>query len=115
MGCIYSKATKFLAGIRNGSEERAGRTRSQKRRRRHARWSIRLERSKSSRPIRATAAIFTGLTWRVTNAPGRGLTLEQIRDELLNERDLSKKSSRKRQLECAERTVRKAIEQVPSD
>jgi hypothetical protein len=36
------------------------------------------------------------------HAAGRGLTLEQIQDELLNGRDLSKKGSRKRQLEYAE-------------
>ena len=39
------------------------------------------------------------------------LTLEQIKDELLNDRDSSKKGSCKRQLEYAERTARKAIEQ----
>ena len=40
-----------------------------------------------------------------------GLTLEQIQDELLNGRDLNNKGSRKRQLEYAGRTARKAIEQ----
>ena len=45
------------------------------------------------------------------HAAGCGLTPEQIRDELLNGRDLSKKGSRKRQIEYAERTARKAIEQ----
>ena len=43
---------------------------------------------------------------------GRGLTLEQIKTELLNGRDLSKKGSRRRQLEYAERAARKAMEQV---
>ncbi|MBV8359228.1 MAG: hypothetical protein JO189_15035 [Deltaproteobacteria bacterium] len=33
------------------------------------------------------------------HAAGRGLTLEQIKDELLDGRDLGKKGSRKRQLE----------------
>jgi len=47
------------------------------------------------------------------HATGRGLILEQIKDELLNGRDLKKKSNRKRQLEYAERTARKAIEQIP--
>jgi hypothetical protein len=36
--------------------------------------------------------------------------LERIKDELLEGRDLSKKRSRKRQLEYAERTARKAID-----
>jgi hypothetical protein len=43
---------------------------------------------------------------------GRCLTIEQIKDELLNSRDLSKKGSRKRQLEYGERTARKALEQI---
>jgi len=38
--------------------------------------------------------------------------LEQIKDELLNGRDLGKKGSRKRQVEYAERTARKAREQI---
>jgi hypothetical protein len=46
------------------------------------------------------------------HAAGRGLTLEQIKDELLGGRDLSKKGSRQRQLEYAERTARKAIDQI---
>jgi hypothetical protein len=40
------------------------------------------------------------------------MTLEQIKDELLDGRDLSNKGSRKRQLEYAERTARKAVEQM---
>jgi len=46
------------------------------------------------------------------HAAGRGLTLEQIKAELLDGRDLGKKGSRKRQVEYAERTARKAIEQI---
>jgi hypothetical protein len=46
------------------------------------------------------------------HAAGSGLTLEQIKAELLNGCDLGKKGSRKRQLEYAERTARKAIEQL---
>jgi hypothetical protein len=42
------------------------------------------------------------------HAAGCGLTVEQIKDELLNGRDLGKKGSRKRQVEYAERTARKA-------
>jgi len=46
------------------------------------------------------------------HAAGCGLTLEQIKEELLNGRDLGKKGSRKRQVEYAERTARKAMEQM---
>jgi hypothetical protein len=42
----------------------------------------------------------------------RGLTLEQIKNELLNGRDLSKKGSRKRQVEYAERMAEKALRSV---
>jgi hypothetical protein len=46
------------------------------------------------------------------HAASCGLTLEQIKDELLDGRDLAKKGSRKRQVEYAERTACKAIEQM---
>lgn len=51
------------------------------------------------------------LAW-AKHAAGRGLTFEQIKDKLLNGRDLSKKGTYKRQLEYAERTARKALEQM---
>jgi len=38
--------------------------------------------------------------------------MKQIKDELLDGRDLSKKGNRKRQLEYAERTARKAVDQM---
>jgi hypothetical protein len=44
------------------------------------------------------------------HAAWRGRTTEEIKDGLLNGRDLSKKDSRKRQLKYAERTARKAID-----
>ena len=46
------------------------------------------------------------------HAAGCGLTLEPIKAELLNGRDLSKKGNLKRQLEYAERSARKALEQM---
>jgi hypothetical protein len=46
------------------------------------------------------------------HADGCGLTLEQIKDELLNGRDLSKKGKGKRQLEYAEHTARKTTSQL---
>ena len=48
------------------------------------------------------------LAW-AKHAAGYGLTLEQITNELLNGRDLSKKGSHKRQLEYVTRTAKKAI------
>jgi hypothetical protein len=46
------------------------------------------------------------------HAARRGRTMAEIKDELLNGRAFSKKDSRQRQLEYAERTARKAIEQM---
>ena len=46
------------------------------------------------------------------HAASCGMTLEQIRDELFNGRDLSKKGSRKRQVEYVTRTAEKALRAV---
>jgi hypothetical protein len=46
------------------------------------------------------------------HAAGCGMTLEQIKAELLAGRDLGKKGNRRRQIEYAERTARKAVEQL---
>ena len=43
------------------------------------------------------------------HAAGCGLKLEQIKDELLNGPDLSKKGSRERQVEYVTKTVEKAF------
>ena len=51
------------------------------------------------------------MAWAL-HAAGCGLTLEQIKYELLNGRDLNKKGSRKRQFEYAERSARKALEHM---
>jgi hypothetical protein len=48
------------------------------------------------------------LAW-AKQAAGRGLTLDKIRNELFNGRDLSKKGNRKRQLEYVARTAEKAL------
>jgi hypothetical protein len=49
------------------------------------------------------------MAWAI-RAASRGLTLEQIRDELLIGRDLSEKGNLKRQVEYASRTAQKALE-----
>jgi hypothetical protein len=51
------------------------------------------------------------LAW-AKHAAGGSLTFADISGRLLNGRDLSKKGSRKRQLEYAERIARKAVEQI---
>jgi hypothetical protein len=62
-------------------------------------------------PIYAGDLHRSDMAW-AKHAAGCGLTLEQIKDELLEGRDLSKKGSSKRQIDYAERTARKAIEQL---
>jgi hypothetical protein len=112
-GRVYSKAVEFVAEIRSSDRGQQGQGEEP--------WKPR------RRPVRRagvipleefhTAPSYGGdlhradMAW-AKHAAGRGFTLEQIKDELLNGRDLSKKGSRKRQLEYAERTARKAIEQI---
>src|SRR6266851_8765826 len=111
-GRTYSKSAEFVAAIRSSDEGRAGQGEdAPKRRRRHVARSgvIPLEEFHSA-PAYGGDLHRADMAW-AKHAAGRGLTLEQIKDELLNGRDLSKKGSRKRQLEYAERTARKAMEQ----
>jgi hypothetical protein len=51
------------------------------------------------------------LAW-AKHAAGCGLTLAQIKDKLLNGRDLSKKGNRKRQLDYVTRTAEKALQSL---
>jgi len=112
-GRIYSKAAEFIAGIRSSSDGQEGQGEEHpKRRRRPARHVgvIPLEEFHTAPAYRGDLHR-ADMAW-AKHAAGRGFTLEQIKDELLNGRDLSKKGSRKRQLEYVERTARKAIEQI---
>jgi hypothetical protein len=51
------------------------------------------------------------MAWAI-HAASCGLTLELIRDELLNGRDLSKKGDLQRQVEYAGRTAQKALGRI---
>jgi hypothetical protein len=53
--------------------------------------------------------ILIGLTGHGAKHTAYGLTLEQIKGEMLNGRDLSKKGSRRRQVEYVVRTAEKAF------
>jgi hypothetical protein len=111
-GHIYSKAAEFVASIPSSEvrQERQG-GEAPKRRRRHGRQSKLVPLEEFHRASAYSGDLHRAdMAW-AKHAAGRGLTLEQIKDELLSGRDLSKKGSRKRQLEYAERTARKAIEQ----
>jgi len=112
-GRVYSRAVEFLAGITKNDESEAAREEEirPQRRRRRERAGVKLLKEFHSDPIYGGDLHRADMAW-AKHAAGCGLTLDQIKDELLSGRDLSKKGNRKRQLEYAERTARKAIEQM---
>jgi DNA primase RepB-like protein len=110
-GHIYSKAAEFVAGIRSSDDRQEGQGGEPPKQRRHAGHSGVVTLEEFHRASAYGGDLHRAdMAW-AKHAAGRGLTFEQIKDELLNGRDLSKKGNRKRQLEYAERTARKAIEQ----
>ncbi len=110
-GRVYSKAAEFLAGIRPSGDGREMQAEeSRKRGQRKGRVEVRELNEFHADPLYGGDLHRADMAW-AKHAAGCGMTLEQIKDELLDGRDLSKKGSRKRQLEYAERTARKAIEQ----
>jgi hypothetical protein len=111
-GRVYSKATEFVAGVAASGDDRPEkRDEPRKRRRRRAHVGVKPLQEFHADPIYGGDLHRADMAW-AKHAAGCGLTLEQIKDELLNGRDLSKKGNRKRQLEYAERTARKALEQM---
>ena len=111
-GRVYSNAAEFLGGIRKTDEPATvqGRDPHQRQRPRTEGEGVKPLEEFHVDPRYAGDLHRADLAW-AKHAAGCGLTLEQIKDKLLNGRDLSKKGSGKRQLEYAERTARKAIEQ----
>ncbi len=112
-GRTYLKVAEFVAAIRSSEagQERQSEELPKRRRRRVGRVAVRPLDEFHTAPAYAGDLHRADMAWAKHTA-GRGLTLEQIKIELLNGRDLSKKGSRKRQLEYAERTARKAMEQM---
>jgi RepB DNA-primase from phage plasmid len=110
-GRVYSKATEFVATIRASDDSRVGQGEPRKPRRRRERVGVKPLREFHADPTYGGDLHRADMAW-AKHAAGCGLTLEQIKDELLVARDLGKKGSRKRQVEYAERTARKAVEQA---
>jgi hypothetical protein len=112
-GRTYSKAAEFVAAIRSSDagQERQRERPPKRRRPRVGRVAVRPLEEFHTAPAYAGDLHRADMAW-AKHAAGRGLTLEQIKLELLNGRDLSKKGSRRRQLEYAERTAHKAMEQM---
>jgi hypothetical protein len=110
-GRVYSKAAEFLTGIKISSDGQAGQgEQPHKRRRSRDRVGVKPLREFHTDPIYAGDLHRADMAW-AKHAAGCGLTLEQIKTELLDGRDLGKKGNRKRQVEYAERTARKEIQQ----
>ena len=111
-GCLYSKAAEFVAGIGASGDGRIEQGEEpRKTRRRRQRAGIKPLEEFHTDPTYAGDLHRADMAW-ARHAAGRGCTMEEIKEELLEGRDLSKKGSRKRQLEYAERIARKAIDQV---
>jgi hypothetical protein len=111
-GRVYSQAAEFLARISEDEQHRRETLKCEQPQRRKRQRKERVE-------MRALKefhddAIYAGdlhradMAW-AKHAASCGMTLEQIRDELLNGRDLSKKGNRKRQVEYVMRTTEKAL------
>jgi hypothetical protein len=110
-GRAYAKAAEFLAMIHTSSDGQASRgaeLRQPRRRRRRMRLDIRPLEAFHNDPAYGGDLHRSDMAW-AKHAAARGLTVEQIKAELLQGRDLSKKGNRKRQLEYAARTAEKAL------
>lgn len=112
-GRVYSKAAEFLAGIGTSSDGQAGQGEQPRkgRRRRLAHVGVKPLAEFHADPIYGGDLHRADMAW-AKHAAGCGLTLEQIKDELLNGRDLGKKGNRKRQVEYVTRTAEKALRSV---
>ncbi len=109
-GRVYSRAAEFLVGIRKSDQPATAQDQEPRRpqRRRTEGEGVKPLVEFHGDPMYAGDLHRADLAW-AKHAAGRGLTLEQIRDKLLKGRDLSKKGSRKRQLEYVTRTAAKAL------
>jgi DNA primase RepB-like protein len=109
-GRVYPQAAEFLARITKEDHHQRETVKDEQTHIRHRRSCVRV------RPLKEfhDDAIYDGdlhradMAW-AKHAAGCGVTFEQIKDELLNGRDLSKKGNRKRQVEYVMRTTEKAL------
>src|SRR5712692_5519944 len=108
-GRVYSRAAEFLADIKK-NEERETLEVAEPRGRHGCRERVGVKPLKEfhSDPNYGGDLHRADMAWS-KHAAGCGLTLEQIKDELLNGRDLGKKGDHKRQVEYVTRTAEKAL------
>jgi hypothetical protein len=107
-GSVYSRAAEFLADIEHEQQVASLQTIDARNQRSGQSEEIKPLKMFQADPIYGGDLRRADLAW-AKHAADSGLTLEQIKSELLNGRDLSKKGNRKRQIEYAERTARKAL------
>ena len=109
-GRVYLRAAEFLARISEDEQHQRETVKGEQphttQRRRTERVGVKALKEFHDDPIYAGDLHRADMAW-AKHAAGCGLTLEQIKAELLNGRDLSKKGDHKRQLEYAERTARR--------
>jgi RepB DNA-primase from phage plasmid len=113
-GRVYSRVAEFLVHVAKNAQDRRETEKGEQTRR--------LQRRKDRVAVRPLKefhddAIYAGDLHRADMAWAKhaaccGMTFEQIKDELLNGRDLSKKGSRKRQVEYVTRTADRALRAV---
>jgi hypothetical protein len=111
-GRVYSQAPVFLTRIANDEQHQRETVRDEQLNKRKRGSNQRV----AVRPLKEfhDDATYAGdlhradMAW-AKHAASCGMTLEQIKDELLNGRDLSKKGNRKRQVEYVMRTTEKAL------
>ena len=107
---VYSQAAEFIARISEPEQHQCETVKDEQTQRRR-RQGVEVKALKKFHDD----AFYSGdlhradLAW-AKHAAGCGMTLEQIKDELLNGRDLSKKGGRKRQVEYVTRTAEKALQ-----
>ena len=109
-GGVYSQAAELLAHIAEDKQDQLEPVKDEQTRRRRG-VDVKALKELHDDAMYAGDLHRADMAW-AKHAAAYGLTLEQIKSELFNGRELSKKGSRRRQLEYAERTARKAIDQV---
>src|SRR5216684_3344739 len=111
-GRVYSRATEFLARISEDAQHQRETVKGEQppatQRRRTERVGVKALKEFHDDTIYAGDLHRADMAW-AKHAAGCGLTKEQIKAELLNGRDLSKKGDHKRQVEYVTRTAEKAL------
>jgi len=108
-GRVYSQAAEFLARISKNEQDQCETVKDkQTHRRRREGVEIKTLKEFHDDAIYAGDLHRADMAW-AKHAASCGMTLEQIRDGLLNGRDLRKKGNRKRQIEYVMRTTEKAL------